>query len=140
MRAVGHRNTAIEVCLQKVLRKRGIRYQSHRVTVGTKPDIVLVSMRIAIFVDGCWWHGCPRHYVAPVHNAAYWRSKLERNRARDLRDSSALRRAGWRVLRFWGCDVEAHIDAVAKTILRTLGQPNRPRVRVSPRRSHSSLA
>jgi DNA mismatch endonuclease (patch repair protein) len=54
-----------------------------------------------VFVDGCFWHGCPRHGTQPKGNAAFWRAKLRRNRERDRRDTRNLRRAGWRVLRLW---------------------------------------
>jgi DNA mismatch endonuclease (patch repair protein) len=127
MRAVGHWNTALEMKLRRVLWRAGVRYRTHRRTAGTKPDIVFVGQRVAVFVDGCWWHGCPEHYTAPVHNAAFWRKKLEGNKARDLRDSQALREAGWRVLRFWGCEVNKRVDAVAKTIVRAVRRSGAPR-------------
>ncbi len=66
-----------------------------------RPDFVFPKARLAVFVDGCFWHGCPRHGTRPKGNAAFWRRKFAANRARDRRVNRALRRAGWRVLRIW---------------------------------------
>ena len=66
-----------------------------------RPDFVFRAARLAVFVDGCFWHGCPRHGTRPKGNAAFWRRKFAANRARDRRVNRALRRAGWRVLRIW---------------------------------------
>lgn len=66
-----------------------------------RPDLVFKGARVAVFVDGCFWHGCPEHLHAPKHNAAYWTEKLRRNRQRDELDSARLARAGWIVLRVW---------------------------------------
>jgi DNA mismatch endonuclease (patch repair protein) len=66
-----------------------------------RPDFVFPRLRLAVFVDGCFWHGCPRHATQPRNHAAFWRRKLAANRARDRRVNRALRAAGWRVLRIW---------------------------------------
>ncbi len=66
-----------------------------------RPDFVFAARRLAVFVDGCFWHGCPRHGTRPRGNAAFWRAKFRRNQERDRRDSRRLRRAGWKVLRLW---------------------------------------
>ena len=66
-----------------------------------RPDIALTRARVAVFVDGCFWHGCPVHAVAPKANAAWWRSKLDANLARDRRDEAVLRESGWFVVRAW---------------------------------------
>ena len=65
------------------------------------PDFVFREMRLALFVDGCFWHGCPKHGTNPKGNAAFWAKKFAANKARDARVNRALRRAGWRVLRVW---------------------------------------
>ncbi len=72
-----------------------------RSTGRVKPDFVFPKLRLAVFVDGCFWHGCPRHATRPKGNAAFWRGKLAANKARDRLVSRALPRAGWRVLRAW---------------------------------------
>lgn len=66
-----------------------------------RPDFVFPKSKVAIFVDGCFWHGCPAHFTAPASNVAFWRTKLARNRTRDRHVSGALQRQGWVVLRFW---------------------------------------
>jgi DNA mismatch endonuclease, patch repair protein len=66
-----------------------------------RPDLVFTRRRVAVFVDGCFWHGCPAHGNAPRANAAYWQWKLDKNRARDIAVDEALRRDGWTVLRLW---------------------------------------
>jgi len=66
-----------------------------------KPDFAFQDKRVLVFVDGCYWHGCPKCYRRPSSNTAYWDSKVERNRARDVSVNSRLRAAGWRVLRIW---------------------------------------
>ena len=65
------------------------------------PDFVFLKQRVTVFVDGCFWHGCPKHGTKPKGNAAFWRRKFAANKARDARVNRALRRAGWRVLRVW---------------------------------------
>jgi DNA mismatch endonuclease, patch repair protein len=66
-----------------------------------RPDFVFRRQRLCVFVDGCFWHGCPRHATQPKANADFWRKKIEANRARDRRVTRELRAAGWRVLRVW---------------------------------------
>ncbi len=66
-----------------------------------RPDFVFAARRLAVFVDGCFWHGCPQHGTRPRGNAAFWRAKFRRNRERDRRNSRHLRQAGWKVLRLW---------------------------------------
>jgi DNA mismatch endonuclease (patch repair protein) len=65
------------------------------------PDFVFREQRIAVFVDGCFWHGCPKHFRVPKSNVRFWKSKIEGNRSRDFRVRSDLRRLGWRVVRIW---------------------------------------
>lgn len=96
MKAVGKQDTAPELRLRLKLWRTGLRYRKHPRIAGTRPDLALVGSRIAVFVDGCFWHGCPRHYVAPVGNAAFWRERLRRNRARDRLVTNAWRTKGGR--------------------------------------------
>ncbi len=70
-------------------------------SVTIRPDFVFREHRLVVFVDGCFWHGCPRHATWPAHNAAFWRAKIEGNRARDRAQTRWLRSRGWRVLRIW---------------------------------------
>jgi DNA mismatch endonuclease (patch repair protein) len=80
-----------------------------------KPDFAFEVEHLAIFVDGCHWHGCPQCYRAPATNTAYWSGKLARNRKRDKIVSRKLRHSGWRVMRFWEHEVR---DCPGKVISR----------------------
>ena len=70
-----------------------------------KPDFTFRAQRVAVFVDGCFWHGCPKHGTRPRHNRAFWQRKLSGNRARDRKVNRALRAQGWRVVRIWEHDL-----------------------------------
>lgn len=71
-----------------------------------RPDFVFRKTRTVIFVDGCFWHGCPRHGTKPKNNAAFWRKKLAGNKRRDALVTRTLRKAGWRVVRLWECALQ----------------------------------
>jgi DNA mismatch endonuclease (patch repair protein) len=107
----GRGNLTTEEALAKVFRAEGWSGWRRQRTIGgraaagarfqVRPDFVFAARRLAVFVDGCFWHGCPRHGTRPRGNAAFWRAKFRRNRARDRRDTRRLRRGGWKVLRLW---------------------------------------
>lgn len=122
MRSVRTRDTAPEIRLRQALWKAGLRYRTRTRIEGAKPDVAFLRKRILVFVDGCFWHGCPRHYTKPVENAAFWTAKVEKNRARDARNNQALADKGWKVLRFWECEVEKELDRVVATIQLHLAQ------------------
>ncbi len=85
----------------KLMRKHGITGWRRRVVLSGKPDFVFARQRVAVFVDGCFWHGCPKHCRMPKGNRSYWAAKIGNNIARDALVTRRLRRAGWRVLRVW---------------------------------------
>ncbi|ALG13357.1 very short patch repair endonuclease [Kibdelosporangium phytohabitans] len=98
------RNTQVEVELRKALFAAGLRYRIHvRPIPGVRreADIVFRSARVAVFVDGCFWHGCPQHATWPKNNAAFWRTKIETNRRRDTDTDARLDEAGWLSVRVW---------------------------------------
>ena len=99
---------------QQVVRGEGAKAEPFRV----RPDFVFRSRRLVVFVDGCFWHGCPRHGTKPKGNAAFWRAKFRRNRERDRRDTRNLRRAGWQVLRLWEHELRAKVHPALLTKLR----------------------
>ena len=121
MRSVGRFDTAAEMKLRRALWRSKLRYRVHYRVAGARPDVAFPGSRVAVFVDGCFWHGCPEHYVAPVQNREFWRRKLERVRARDRRNDAALQEAGWKVLRFWEHEVDRDLGRVVETIRSTLG-------------------
>jgi DNA mismatch endonuclease (patch repair protein) len=102
MRAVRSRgNKATELVLASLLRRHRIRGWRRGFRLVGQPDFVFPKQRVALFVDGCFWHGCPRHCRMPKGNRPYWRPKIAANRARDRRVNRTLRAAGWRVVRLW---------------------------------------
>jgi DNA mismatch endonuclease (patch repair protein) len=117
MRQVGSRNSAAEVALRSALHAEGLRFRLHRRVEGVIVDIVLPSSRALVFVDGCFWHGCPQHATFPKTNTGYWLPKLEENKARDKRQSARLRRGGWKVIRVWEHEC---IPPRAETVARIL--------------------
>jgi DNA mismatch endonuclease (patch repair protein) len=104
MQANRSRDTGPEIAVRKLLFARGLRYRvafkavkGERLTV----DIAFPGQRVAVFIDGCFWHGCPQHHRLPKTHTDYWRDKIVRNTARDSRAGQTLEQAGWTVLRFW---------------------------------------
>jgi DNA mismatch endonuclease, patch repair protein len=85
-----------------------------------RPDFVFQGRKVAVFVDGCFWHGCPKHATKPRNNAAFWRRKLAANKARDQLVTRTLRRAGWRVLRVWEHDLPRRGEASIRRIQAAL--------------------
>jgi DNA mismatch endonuclease (patch repair protein) len=97
----GRGNKKTELALATVLRRHGIKgWRRNQKLVG-KPDFVFREARVMVFVDGCFWHGCPTHGSLPSQNRVFWRRKLSGNRRRDELVGRILRRADWRVVRIW---------------------------------------
>jgi DNA mismatch endonuclease (patch repair protein) len=129
VRSRGNRST--ELVLVSLLRKHRIYgWRRHSKIAGT-PDFVFVNNRVALFVDGCFWHGCPEHAQFPVERAAFWAKKLEENKARDRRVTRELRYNGWRVIRIWQHELKAgNRQACAAKIRRALAlQVGNPRMK-----------
>ena len=105
MRRTGPRDTAPELRLRRDLHRRGLRFFVDRVVPASgarrRVDIVFPRRRVAVFVDGCFWHGCPEHGSWPKKNGEWWRQKIETNRARDRETDDRLRAGGWTVVRVW---------------------------------------
>jgi DNA mismatch endonuclease (patch repair protein) len=121
MSRVRTRDTAPEVELRRALWASGIRgWRLHPRKVFGKPDLAWLGRRLAVFVDGAFWHGHPDHYWG--QSGKFWDEKIERNRRRDERVTSELRDEGWTVLRFWDFEVERSIDDCVSAIGTALGQ------------------
>ena len=105
MRKVPAKGSSAEMKVRKALTALGVRYRLHRRDLPGSPDIVMPGRRLALFVNGCFWHGhdCRRGDRAPVANATYWTAKIERNRARDARVQAELAALGWRAEVIWEC-------------------------------------
>jgi DNA mismatch endonuclease (patch repair protein) len=96
--------TAPELALRSELHRRGLRFRKHLAPLPSlrcKADVVFPSAKVAVFVDGCFWHRCPLHATFPKANATWWEAKLEQTFQRDRRNDSALEEAGWGVVRIW---------------------------------------
>lgn len=106
-------STDPELQLRRALHGAGLRFRVHDRTLPGTPDVVMTRARLAVFVDGCFWHACPDHGVLPKNNREWWREKLGTNRARDARKDSALRELGWLPVHFWEHEpVEAMVATV----------------------------
>lgn len=121
MARVRSKDTAPELALRRALWQCGLRYRLRPALVGT-PDLCFIAARVAVFVDGCFWHGCPQHYSAPVRNAEFWSRKVARNVERDRRTQSALEADGWTVLRIWEHEVTTDLPTVVARIGAVLAE------------------
>ena len=104
MRQQRRRDTAPELLVRRELFACGLRYRIHYPVPGLQRrtiDVAFPKRKLAVFIDGCFWHGCPDHGTSPRANYEWWTSKIDGNRARDLQTTEALESAGWSVLRFW---------------------------------------
>src|ERR1700758_4810722 len=97
----GHGNKNTEIALIKIFRRYKIIGWRRNQKIFGKPDFVFPKIQLAVFVDGCFWHGCPKHGTQPASNRAFWKAKLSRNKHRDRSVTRALKQCGWRVLRIW---------------------------------------
>jgi DNA mismatch endonuclease (patch repair protein) len=106
MMATKRRDTPCELAIRSAVHHKGFRYRVDWLLPGTRRrgDLVFVRSKVVVFVDGCFWHGCPLHGSWPKANAAWWRTKIEANIARDRDSDRRLRKSNWRVLRFWEHD------------------------------------
>jgi DNA mismatch endonuclease (patch repair protein) len=121
IRSKGNRDT--EIRFRAILLRNKIHGWRRHLPLPGKPDFSFPDQRVAVFVDGCFWHGCAKCYRAPKSNQSYWSAKIDRNRARDKKAATALRRQNWRVLRFWECSL-SNDEQVKKRLLRALGSKN----------------
>jgi DNA mismatch endonuclease (patch repair protein) len=102
----GRGNLSTEMKMIAVMRKYGTKGWRRHQRLPGRPDFAFRKERVAVFVDGCFWHGCRLHYTEPRTATGFWRAKIAGNRARDRRNSRALRRLGWRVVRLWEHDLK----------------------------------
>lgn len=127
------RNTAPEVAVRRLLHAAGLRYRVNFPVPGMPRrtiDIVFPKAKIAVFLDGCFWHGCPVHATRPKANAEWWRNKLDKNIARDIETTQHLEAAGWTVLRFWEHELPDTVArAVAEARQRASGSAGLPHER-----------
>ena len=118
MKRQRRRDTPYEVALRKSIHALGYRFRVDvrpEPTLNRRADIIFKSKRVAVFVDGCFWHGCPVHRSWPKHNGEWWKDKIERTMERDKETTLALRACGWKVVRVWEHD---KLDSSVRRILK----------------------
>lgn len=125
MRLIRSKNTRPEIDLRKLLYSLGYRYRLHVKGLPGKPDMVFTKRKIALFVNGCFWHShdaskCSKRHT-PKSNTEYWHTKLERNRQRDIRNYADLEGIGWKVVVIWECEIES-VKLDSKQIIHRLDQ------------------
>jgi len=116
MARIKAKNTKPELLLRSALWEHGLRYRLHYSIVGVRPDIIFVGKKIAVFVDGCQWHGCPEHYVYPRTRREFWGNKLKKNVERDIAQTMILRKAGWIPLRLWEHEIWSDLSGTVRKI------------------------
>jgi DNA mismatch endonuclease (patch repair protein) len=113
-------DTALEALLRSELHRSGLRFRKHRTVdarVKCKADIIFPRAQVCVFVDGCYWHGCPKHFRTPSVHSAWWNEKIADNRQRDRRKTAALRRQGWTVIRVWEHQIsDKGVPSIARAI------------------------
>jgi DNA mismatch endonuclease (patch repair protein) len=119
MSRMPRQSTKPELALRRALHARGRRFRLHRRDLPGTPDIVFPTQRLAVFVDGCFWHGCPDHGVTPKNNREWWLAKLAKNAERDARKDAELIKLGWTPLHLWQhTTVQEMVDAVETALRR----------------------
>ncbi|HUS37773.1 MAG TPA: very short patch repair endonuclease [Verrucomicrobiae bacterium] len=113
-------NKATELLLLSLLRAAKLKGWRRHANIPGRPDFIFAKERLAIFVDGCFWHGCAKHCRMPASNKKYWDAKIERNVRRDRATSILLRKKGWRVLRIWEHDLKSRPTSVLARIQKQL--------------------
>lgn len=133
MARIRGRDTTPEVMLRKALWARGVRYRTDFPTPGGRADVAVPAKMVAVFVDGCFWHGCPDHYTRPRSGRKFWDKKLRDNVRRDKRQTQCLIDQGWTAVRLWEHEVREAPGAAAGRVLHALSSRGRgkwPRWRV----------
>ena len=116
----GRGNKDTELALAQLLRRHGITGWRRQYAMFGKPDFVFLKERVALFVDGCFWHGCPKHSNVPVNNRIFWKTKLTNNVLRDKDVSRKLRERGWRVVRIWEHELSKNPASCVRRIRRAV--------------------
>jgi len=120
MSKVKGKNTAPELLVRRELWKRGFRYRVHDRSLPGTPDISSKRHRLAVFIDGCFWHACPLHFKYPKSNPLYWERKIRRNRERRNEVRKGLKDMGFTILEFFECEVNGGLEAVVSRITQEM--------------------
>lgn len=120
MSRIRGKDTSPERLLRSALWQAGLRFRLQTRTPSGRPDVVFAKARVAVFIDGCFWHGCPEHYVRPRTRNEFWSAKLRENVERDRRQTIHLETEGWRVCRFWEHQIFEALPEVVDTVRAAL--------------------
>lgn len=127
MAAVKSSRTDLEEQLASEMWRIGLRgWRRHRRVAGTRPDFFFGGAKVAVFVDGCFWHACPTCSKSPATNRDYWQTKLQGNSDRDLRQTAVLQETGHTVVRLWGHEIKTDAPACARRVAFTLHARRKP--------------
>ncbi|MFA6027642.1 MAG: very short patch repair endonuclease [Patescibacteria group bacterium] len=114
MAKVRYKDSAIEIAFRKALWHKGYKYRKNSTKYFGKPDLVLAKHKTVIFIDSCFWHGCPKHYSLPTTRKKFWRKKLLRNRERDREVNKYYKRKHWHLIRIWEHSIINNLDKIIK--------------------------
>jgi len=113
-------STGPELLVRRELHRRGLRFRVNHMALPGRPDVAFTRVRLAVFIDGCFWHMCPEHGTLPKNNADWWLAKLQRNVERDAEKDARLAEMGWRVLHFWEHEKPTDVADVVEARWRLL--------------------
>jgi DNA mismatch endonuclease, patch repair protein len=117
----GNRNESTEMTLVKVFRSKKIKgWKRNNKKVSGKPDFVFAKQRLAVFVDGCFWHGCPKHFIVPKTKRFFWKNKITRNKERDKEVNFILKKSDWKVLRIWEHEIKKNPEKSLQKVVASL--------------------
>lgn len=122
MSKIRSKDTKPEVVLRKSLYSKGIKYRLHVDALPGKPDIVIQRKKIAIFVDGDFWHGKDWENLQKRLSRGYWFNKIKKNMERDEKVNQSLEKEGWKVFRYWECNILSNVEEITKEILDAIDQ------------------
>lgn len=144
MSRIRSRNTRPELIIRRFLWSKGFRYRLYMAKLPGRPDLVISKIKVAIFVNGCFWHGHEHHRRTPQTNAEYWQKKIEANIARDIENGIKLRNMGWTVITIWECELtpacRQHTLQKLLETLRLLSLSARPKRKYLPAEQQLPLA
>lgn len=120
MSQIKAKNTKPEIIFRKYIWSKGIKNFIVKNRFTGKPDLVFTKKKIAVFIDGCFWHKCPKCYIKPKSNKSFWNSKIKQNLKRDAVVNKSLKSEGWNILRFWEHDTNKNINSCYKSLLKRL--------------------
>jgi len=120
MSKVRSKDTTLELKVRREIWRRGKRYRVHSNKVFGTPDLCNKSKKVAVFIDGCFWHGCPRCYAEPSSNVPFWRKKVQKNKVRREVVRKELKEKGWLALEFWACEINKDFEKVVDKICERL--------------------